>query len=735
MANQDLEVHVFDNIEDAQQFVEQVSGDANIEILRGPKQLVDFEDRELNLWMIATFKAPLYRFRLLDEKPLFRLLPKDEIIKNWIAGAVSTGTKKNLFRIYAFSFKRESGELMCDSEGYPNSEKVGIEKGEGYCELCKKINEKIKIKRQEDANYPDICEKCNKVLVKKVYDYASQHKGEMRLIISHPERGVAPEQMEELSDVCWAGLINTGLPIFVADIIVGAGVMGQKRVGSMSLSKERDRILAELGISISEYEDLYSRSDIAACKDLEELGKRDYYVNFRENIRDLQNLAMSRYGEALSARTQILIDNIRGWLHKEDVRGYSSSSEVWEKIGVEVLKKVARFFSFRQVYVFGGDNENFIGLLAKYGEGKSELWGKRFSVAKFSEKKIESLLLEKVNIKDEEPWKRGSPIVVNAGDLAWYVFGDRRHTDGTQRTSFNDSAADLLVEVVKSLHSEINRFLVLQKDMDRIIAMAHNLKRPAAQMVNVQGYFDKVVYGEHLTESILIFQEKGWLKDATDNLYDSVTFMRHKVEFEANKLRYGRDIDEHIVSKKEFVPILGTEKDITGEPKSFWEKAMKSVKIFAGQERLSSLKVDARPAGLFRTSEGISISPENLGIILDNLSDNAAKYSFEGETIEITLSRDTKNGKDCICYAISNYGNGIDEKEKGQIGEQYYRGMYSSTKNTRNEGTGLGLYTVKKIVEDAGGSLYWESYYGGGKNYVPGEGYKTTFFIRLPIKK
>ena len=748
MVFQDLKMHVFNDLASAREFVSETDD----EILQGPKELVDFGNRKLALWMVTTFKAPLDRFRLLEKWPLLKLLPGD-FIRSWIAGAVSAETS-NLFRVYTFSYIRDSGELGVDVERCIISKRVGIEKGKVFCPLCKLIFDKVKVKvkekRKEEPDYPDPCESCNKALNKKVCDYTEAHKGEMRLITSSPDYKVTLEQMESLSGVCWAGLVSVALPILVADVIVGLGVMGQKRVESMKLTeeqtRERDRILDELGIQLDEYKWLYKNKEIMACKSLEELKKQEYWHKFRENICQVQNLTRNRYGQALSAKAQILVDSIRKWLHEEDIRDFSSEQEIWEKIAPKALEMISNFFSFRQAYIFARENTDKILLVAWWGgQGLPKVGSTTLEGLEEKEKEkdedIERRILNAVGMRAKSE-KKGSPIVVNVDESFWYIFGDRRHTSGRERESFNATCVDLLEKVVKSLHAEIGRILIVQKNLDNVVAMTHNLKGPAAQLANAQVYFDNVVYGEHGAESTAIFREMKYLKDACDILYDSVTFTRKKVEFEANKLRYGRNV-ELILKNKEFIPILGEERDLSGEPTSFWGKAEESVKTFAGREELSSLKVAIKIVNPFGSNECIYIHPEELQILLDNLSDNAAKYSFESETIEVKLSRDFKIGKDCMLYSISNYGNGIDkserqnpgEHERKKVGEKFYRGKYSSTRNTRNEGTGLGVYTVRRIVEHVGGSWDWESRYGGSKNYVPGEGFKTTFFVWLPIFK
>jgi hypothetical protein len=729
MVSQGLNLHVFNELTDAQSFAEKTKN----EVLRGPKQLVDFANRELKLWLVVTFEPPLDRFRLLEEEPLFKLLPKS-FVETWVTGAIG-GKREHLFRIYPFSYIQESGKIMVDSEVYPVTKRVGLEKVELLCNLCKLIFEKVQAKQKIEPGYPDPCDICNKQMIGQVFNYVENHKGEMRLVTSNLDSDVGLEQMENLSRTCWVGLVSASLPILVADVTTSIAVMGQVRVKSMELGEDEQRkrnvILDELGIELEVYEKLYEGSDIATFQDLEGLKSQEYWCKFRENIHQVQSLAENRYGQALSAKAHILVDIIQKGLRQINIREFSSEQDVWEKVAPRVIEMIGEFFSFRRAYVWGGTSKDQISLLVGWGNQRPTV--QRISVERLSDRDIEEKILEAVGMKVDRE-KRGSPIVINAGESYWYVFGDRRYTNNEERTMFNAVCIDQLEKVVRSLHAEISQVAIVQGNLDNVIEMTHNLKKPVAQLTNAQVHFDAEVYGKHSIETALIFRENNYLRNACDVIYDCVTATKRKVEFEANKLRYGKDV-QLILKPKRIVPILGEERSIGGEPMSFWSKAVESVNTFAGRPELSSLKVDAEVPGYFGSNEHVYIHPDELQILLDNLSDNAAKYSFEGRNVEIRLRRETREGKEGILYSISNYGNGIDESERGKIGEKFYRGMYSSTKNTKREGMGLGVYTVKRIVEHAEGAWYWKSIYRGGVNYVAGEGFNTTFLIWLPIVK
>ena len=93
-----------------------------------------------------------------------------------------------------------------------------------------------------------------------------------------------------------------------------------------------------------------------------------------------------------------------------------------------------------------------------------------------------------------------------------------------------------------------------------------------------------------------------------------------------------------------------------------------------------------------------------------NILDNAAKFSPEGEVVNITLHK--KGGE--IIAAVTDHGPGMDEKTKAHIFEQFYQGDTSH----RSQGNGLGLAMVRKIVELHGGKVSVVSSPGNGSSFT-----------------
>jgi signal transduction histidine kinase len=110
---------------------------------------------------------------------------------------------------------------------------------------------------------------------------------------------------------------------------------------------------------------------------------------------------------------------------------------------------------------------------------------------------------------------------------------------------------------------------------------------------------------------------------------------------------------------------------------------------------------------------------EKLRVVFQNLIDNAIKYSKKGGKIIIGVEED---GNDVVVRVV-DAGIGIPEDERDKIFSKFFRS--SNAREVKTEGSGLGLYIARVIIENHKGSITFESESGRG----------TTFFVRLPKEK
>ena len=103
--------------------------------------------------------------------------------------------------------------------------------------------------------------------------------------------------------------------------------------------------------------------------------------------------------------------------------------------------------------------------------------------------------------------------------------------------------------------------------------------------------------------------------------------------------------------------------------------------------------------------------------VLTNLLSNAVKYSPRGGRVELRLTRE--NGHAIV--AVADRGIGIPPAERDRLFAPF--GRTAAARLSGIEGTGLGLYISRRIVEAHGGTIAVEDTPGGG----------TTFVVRLPL--
>lgn len=104
-------------------------------------------------------------------------------------------------------------------------------------------------------------------------------------------------------------------------------------------------------------------------------------------------------------------------------------------------------------------------------------------------------------------------------------------------------------------------------------------------------------------------------------------------------------------------------------------------------------------------------STEGFQIILENLIDNAVKYSLEGGKVSVKVSKNNLHTE----IAVEDNGFGVDDDEKEKIFERFYR---SSSVKKNAGGYGLGLSLVKTIVLSMNGSIKVEDNKPKGTRFV-----------------
>lgn len=115
----------------------------------------------------------------------------------------------------------------------------------------------------------------------------------------------------------------------------------------------------------------------------------------------------------------------------------------------------------------------------------------------------------------------------------------------------------------------------------------------------------------------------------------------------------------------------------------------------------------------------ISLDENKIQQVVMNFSDNALYYSKDNGTITISL----KKVPGWVEFIVKDNGIGVPEVEQLHLFNKFFRA--SNAKRVRPDGTGVGLFLAKKVIDDHGGQIIFHSKEGKG----------SSFGFRIPLPK
>jgi signal transduction histidine kinase len=141
------------------------------------------------------------------------------------------------------------------------------------------------------------------------------------------------------------------------------------------------------------------------------------------------------------------------------------------------------------------------------------------------------------------------------------------------------------------------------------------------------------------------------------------------------------------------------------------ETVLTELKPVAGQKKIS-LEYARPEAPLPVLADAVRLKE-----VFSNFISNAIKYNNEGGWIKVTH----ESGENSIITHVEDNGFGMSEEDKKRLFEKFFRAETGVSKGI--EGTGLGLFITKELIEKMGGAVWVTSELGKG----------SRFSFRLPV--
>ncbi len=253
----------------------------------------------------------------------------------------------------------------------------------------------------------------------------------------------------------------------------------------------------------------------------------------------------------------------------------------------------------------------------------------------------------------------------------------------------NSSLQQRIANATRELRTKNTSLRQLDKAKDEFVSMAsHQLRTP---LTSVKGYLSMVLEGD-----------TGRITDPQRDLLNQAF---------ASSERMVRLINDFLNVSR-----IQTGKFVIDKTPVMLPKLV--------SEEIDSLKPNAEARNLKfvykppKDFPAIKLDEGKIRQVVMNFADNAVYYSHENTAINIDLHIKDKK----VFFAVKDSGIGVPKDEQEHLFTKFFRA--SNAKKQRPDGTGVGIYLAKRVIEAHGGEIIFESTEGQG----------STFGFSLPIE-
>lgn len=278
---------------------------------------------------------------------------------------------------------------------------------------------------------------------------------------------------------------------------------------------------------------------------------------------------------------------------------------------------------------------------------------------------------------------RANPIHDLDGNIALW-FGYSMDIDDLRRASSKEAR---LKHITDTLRQQRKELVTLNRAKDEFISVAsHQLRTPATAVKQYLGMILEGYVG-NLTKEQRAAVETAY--QSNERQLATVSDLLRVAQADAGKIKldkeniYIRDLIREVMDEQS-AKFLSRNQSVTFKP--------------------------------LKHPTLVCVDQARVRMVLENLLDNASKYTPEGKRITITCSLIGK----AVSIKVKDEGVGIEPRYMKRLFQKFSR--IDNPLSTQAGGTGLGLYWAKKIVELHGGTLSVRS--------TPGKG--STFTVTLP---
>lgn len=259
-----------------------------------------------------------------------------------------------------------------------------------------------------------------------------------------------------------------------------------------------------------------------------------------------------------------------------------------------------------------------------------------------------------------------------------------------QIESFNKQLGETVDEATDKLRQSNNELRRRDAVKDEFVSMAsHQLRTP---LTAVRGYLSMVLDGD---AGKLTKQQRELLNEASRSSAQMAGLVRDFLT--VSRIQTGKFLLEK--APHDLAELVTEEVD--------------ALKMFAEKQ---NIELTYRKP---RHSMVLPVDVDKLRQVIINFIDNAICYSLPGTTASVELFYDSGE----VVFEVRDSGIGVPKEAQDQLFKRFYRATNARTR--RPDGTGIGLFLAKKVIDEHGGRVIFSSKQNEG----------SRFGFRLPIAK